>query len=79
MVTAMASYLASEENPYSHEAFSIARGRLARIIGVTGGHHVPADARIATADDVAAHIDTVRDQTGYHVPGSLVEEFTLIP
>lgn len=80
MITAMASYLASEENPYSHEAFSIARGRYARVfIGVTEGHHVPADAPIATADDVAAHIDTVRDQTGYHVPGSLVEEFTLIP
>nr|WP_235877854.1 hypothetical protein [Saccharopolyspora karakumensis] len=31
MVTAMASYLASEKNPYNHEAISIARGRYARL------------------------------------------------
>ncbi|MFG2943533.1 SDR family NAD(P)-dependent oxidoreductase, partial [Streptomyces sp. NPDC048282] len=80
MVTALASYLASEANPYNHEAFSIARGRYARVfIGVTEGHHVPFDAPVATAEDIAAHIDRIRDQDGYHVPGSMIEEFSLIP
>ncbi|MEU1364658.1 SDR family NAD(P)-dependent oxidoreductase [Streptomyces sp. NPDC005803] len=80
MITAMAVYLASEDNPHTHEAFSIARGRYARVfIGVTEGFHVPADAPVATADDIAAHIGTVRDQSGYHVPGSMVEEFALVP
>ncbi|OWA00776.1 short-chain dehydrogenase [Streptomyces sp. CS113] len=80
MITAMATYLAGEDNPHTHEAFSVARGRYARVfIGVTEGYHVAADAPVATADDIAAHVDTIRDQNGYHVPGSLVEEFALIP
>lgn len=80
MITAMTTFLASEENPYTHEAFSIARGRYARVfVGVTEGFHVPFEAPIATADDIAANIGQVRDQQGYHVPGSLVEEFSLVP
>ncbi|MFE7673072.1 SDR family NAD(P)-dependent oxidoreductase [Streptomyces albidoflavus] len=79
MITAMVSYLASEANPYTHEMFSIARGRYARVfVGVAEGHHVPYEAPVATADDVAAHIDRIRDQAGYHVPGSMVEEFSLV-
>ncbi|MFJ3845894.1 SDR family NAD(P)-dependent oxidoreductase [Streptomyces albidoflavus] len=80
MITAMVSYLASEANPYTHEMFSIARGRYARVfVGVAEGHQVPYEAPVATADDVAAHIDRIRDQEGYHVPGSMVEEFSLVP
>lgn len=80
MITAMAVFLASEENPYHHEIFSIARGRYARIfIGVTEGWRVAADEPVASADDVNAHIDAIRDQANYAVPGSMVEEFALMP
>ncbi|ASY31459.1 putative short-chain dehydrogenase/reductase SDR [Streptomyces sp. Tu6071] len=80
MITAMVSYLASEANPYTHEAFSIARGRYGRVFtGVTEGYTVPFEAPVATADDIAAHIDEIRDRAVYHVPGSMVEEFSLVP
>jgi NAD(P)-dependent dehydrogenase (short-subunit alcohol dehydrogenase family) len=80
MITAMVAYLVSEENPYTHEVFSIARGRYARaFIAVTEGWHVAADKPLATVDDVRKHIDRIRDQDGYHVPGSLIEEAGLIP
>ncbi|MFF5362742.1 SDR family NAD(P)-dependent oxidoreductase [Streptomyces scabiei] len=79
MVTAMVSYLASEENPYTHEVFSIARGRYTRVfVGVGEGHHVAADQPVATAEDIRGHIDTIRDRAVYHVPGSLVEALSLI-
>jgi NAD(P)-dependent dehydrogenase (short-subunit alcohol dehydrogenase family) len=80
MVTAMVSYLASEQNANTHEAYSIARGRYGRVfIGVAPGWHVSPDQPVATADDVAAHLDEIRELDGYAVPGSMVEEFALIP
>jgi len=80
MITAMVAYLASEANTSTHELYSIARGRYARaFMGVGQGWHVKADEPVATPDDVAAHIDRIRDLDGYAVPGSMVEEFALVP
>ncbi len=80
MITAMVSYLASEQNTRTHEIYSIARGRYARVfIGVAPGYQVAADAPVATADQIAAQIDVIRDLDGYAVPASMIEEFKLIP
>ncbi len=79
MISALVAYLASESNTRSHELYSIARGRYARVfMGVTPGWHVTADEPVATPDDVAAHIDQIRDLDGYAVPGSMIEEFALV-
>lgn len=80
MITAMVAYLASEQSTVNRELYSIARGRYGRVfMGVTPGWHVKVDEPVATADDIAAHIDQIRDLTGYAVPGSMVEEFALVP
>lgn len=80
MITAMVAYLASETNTSTHELYSIARGRYARVfMGVGPGWHVKADEPVATPDDIATHIDRIRDLDGYAVPGSMVEEFALVP
>ncbi|PPF62279.1 short-chain dehydrogenase [Clavibacter michiganensis] len=80
MISAMVVYLASEQNTRSHELYSIARGRYARVfMGVAPGWHVKADEPVASADDVAAHIAQIRDLDGYAVPGSMIEEFRLVP
>ena len=80
MITAMVAYLASEVNKNNRELYSIARGRYGRVfMGVAPGWHVPADEPVATPDDVAAHIDQIRNLDGYAVPESMVAEFALIP
>lgn len=80
MVTAMVAYLASEKNESNRELFSIARGRYGRVfMGVAPGWHVPVDEPVATADDVAEHIDQIRNLDGYAVPESMIAEFALIP
>lgn len=80
MITAMVTYLASEANTRNRELYSIARGRYGRVfLGVAPGWHVPADEPVPTADDVAAAIDRICDLEGYAVPGSMVEEFALVP
>lgn len=80
MITAMVTYLASEGNTHNRELYSIARGRYGRVfMGVAPGWHVKADEPVATADDVAAHIEQIRNLDGYAVPESMVAEFALIP
>ena len=80
MISALVAYLASEQNTATHELYSIARGRYARVfMGVGPGWHVKADEAVATPDDVAAHIDQIRDLDGYAVPASMVAEFALVP
>lgn len=80
MITAMVAYLASEENTHTRELYSIARGRYARaFMGVAPGWHVKADEPIASPDDVAEHIDQIRNLDGYAVPESMVAEFALVP
>lgn len=80
MITAMVAYLASEQNTRTHEIYSIARGRYARVfIGVGPGYFVPLDAPVPTVEDIAANIDTIRDLDGYAVPESMIGEFQLIP
>ena len=80
MISAMVAYLASEQNTRTHELYSIARGRYARVfMGVAPGWHVKADQPVASADDVASHIEQIRDIEGYAVPGSMIAEFALVP
>ncbi|MBY6537752.1 hypothetical protein HQ325_03615 [Rhodococcus sp. BP-349] len=80
MITAMVAYLASEENTHNRELHSIARGRYGRVfMGVAPGWHVSVDQPVATPDDVAEHIDRIRDLDGYAVPESMVAEFVLVP
>jgi NAD(P)-dependent dehydrogenase (short-subunit alcohol dehydrogenase family) len=67
-VTPLVTFLASEACTFTHEAFSAAGGRYARVfIGLTPGWYGGKD-RISSAEDVLDHIEEIENQTGYIVP-----------
>ncbi|MBD8561820.1 SDR family NAD(P)-dependent oxidoreductase [Pseudomonas fluorescens] len=77
-VTALPVYLASEACSATHEIYSAVGGRYARVfIGVADGWIGPRE-QPATADDVAAHIDKIRDTTCYGIPSDLLDEYRLL-
>ena len=77
-VTPIVTYLASESCACTHEIFSCGGGRFARIfVGVTPGWTASKGAAVA-AEDVADHIDQIRDLEGYVVPEGIADELKLI-
>ena len=75
-VTPLSVFLVSEANDHTHEVYSVGGGRFARIfVGLTQGwttQDVPA------VEDVAAHMEAVRNEAGYIVPGSIADEMKLL-
>lgn len=77
-VTPMVVYLSSEDCTTTHEIFSIGGGRFARIfIGVTPGWFAGKGAAVS-ADDVAAHLEKIRNPEGYTIPANIGDELGLI-
>ncbi|MAE96649.1 MAG: short-chain dehydrogenase [Deltaproteobacteria bacterium] len=73
-VTAMVCFLASEQCELTHEIFSVGAGRYARVfVGLCEGWSDP-EADAISAEDVAAHIEKIRDPEGYSIPGSAADE-----
>jgi NAD(P)-dependent dehydrogenase (short-subunit alcohol dehydrogenase family) len=67
-VTPMVVFLASEQCTFTHETFSAAAGRYARIfVGLAKGWYAGKGAN-PTAEDILDHIDEIEDQEGYMVP-----------
>jgi NAD(P)-dependent dehydrogenase (short-subunit alcohol dehydrogenase family) len=80
LVTPMVVFLASETCELTHEVFSAGGGRYARVfVGLAPGWFAGKGVEVS-ADDVAAHIDDIRNQDGYIVPGSVTDELkALLP
>ncbi len=77
-VTSMVCYLASEQCQLSHEIFSVGAGRYARVfVGLCPGWS-DSKAESISADDVAAHIEKIRDTSGYVIPGSATDEMMAV-
>jgi NAD(P)-dependent dehydrogenase (short-subunit alcohol dehydrogenase family) len=77
-VTPMVIYLCSEANRYTHEIFTAGGGRYGRVfIGTNKGWFSGTEV-IATAEDVAEHIDEIRDLEGYIVPMSNNDEIAIL-
>ena len=73
-VTPMVVFLASEACTFTHETFSAAGGRYARIfVGLTKGWYGGKD-KLPTVEDVADHIDEIEKQDGYIVPNNSGDE-----
>jgi NAD(P)-dependent dehydrogenase (short-subunit alcohol dehydrogenase family) len=73
-VTPMVVFLASEQCTFTHETFSAAGGRYARIfVGLCKGWYGGKD-RHPTAEDVLDHIDEIENQDGYIVPNNSGDE-----
>jgi len=78
LVTPMVIYLCSEENRYTHEIFSAGGGRFARFfIGSNQGWQAPSGT-VPTVEDLAAHIDEVRDLSRFDLLLSASEELALL-
>lgn len=77
-VMPMVVYLCSEENPYTHEIFTAGGGRYGRIfIGTNEGWFAGAKV-VPSVDEIATHIDEIRDIASYEVPMSSNEEIMII-
>lgn len=74
LVAPMVVYLASEQCAVTHEIYSAGAGRFARFfVGLTEGWYAGAGAT-PTVDDVASHLEQIRSEDGYSVPGSIADE-----
>ena len=76
LVTPLSLFLVSEQNQNTHEVYSVGGGRYARVfVGLTQGWF---SKEIPSVEEVAAHMDQIRDEQGYIVPGSIAEEMKLL-
>ena len=73
-VTPMVVFLASEQCTFTHETFSAAGGRYARIfVGLAPGWYAGKD-KLPTAEDILDNIDQIEKQEGYIVPNQSGDE-----
>lgn len=71
-------YLASEACTTTRELYSSLGGRIARaFVGMTEGWYGSTE-RGASPDDIAAHINEIRDTTGFHIPEGLGDEYSIV-
>ena len=75
-VSPVVAYLCSEASPFSGEIWSVAGGNVSRFfIGRTPGWFKhPDNEGTLTPEDIADHVDEIRDEEGYQLMGSVQEE-----
>ena len=79
-VSPVVAYFCSEECAVSGEVWTVAGGNVGRFfVGRTDGYFKhPEREGPLTPEDVAAHVDEIRDEAGYSVLGMLQDELKLI-
>ncbi|HUG31665.1 MAG TPA: SDR family oxidoreductase [Acidimicrobiia bacterium] len=77
-VTPMVVYLCSEANEHTHEIFTAGGGRYGRIAIVTNNGWIAGQGEIPSVEDIADHLDEIRDLSDPIVPGSIQDEITLL-
>jgi NAD(P)-dependent dehydrogenase (short-subunit alcohol dehydrogenase family) len=78
-VAPMVAYLASRECAVTSEAFHAGFGRYARVfVGETHGWVRDEGSDEVTPDDIAAHLEEIRDREKYAVPSSIFDEVRYI-
>ncbi len=77
-VMPMVVYLCSEQNRHTHEIFSAGGGRYARFfIGMNEGWFAGAK-RVPSVEELAEHLEEIRDISAFEVPASSNEEINLL-
>ncbi|MCP3986193.1 MAG: SDR family NAD(P)-dependent oxidoreductase [bacterium] len=77
-VTPLSCFLVSEDCQLTHEVFSVGGGRFARIfIGLSPGWVAGLDAK-PSIEEVAAHMDEIRNTDDYIIPESIADEMKSI-
>jgi NAD(P)-dependent dehydrogenase (short-subunit alcohol dehydrogenase family) len=78
LVMPLALYLVSEACELTHEVFSVGGGKYSRVfIAETPGWFAGKGAQ-PTVEDIAAHIDQIRDEHGYTVPANANDDIRLL-
>ncbi len=77
-VVPMVAYLASEGCEFTHEVFSAGGGRYARIFIGTNTGWFAGKGSVPTVEDVAEHLDEIRDIGEYTVPMSINDELMIL-
>jgi NAD(P)-dependent dehydrogenase (short-subunit alcohol dehydrogenase family) len=75
-VAPVVAYFCSEECAFSGDIWSVAGGNVSRFfIGRTPGYFKhPGREGVLSPEDVASHVETIRAEAGYTVPGSVNDE-----
>jgi len=79
-VSPVVAYFCSEECAVTGEVWSVGGGNISRFfIGRTEGYfkHPEQDGPLSV-EDVAGHLDEIRDEAGYSVPATIQDEFGLL-
>jgi NAD(P)-dependent dehydrogenase (short-subunit alcohol dehydrogenase family) len=77
-VAPLVVFLASEQNQFTHEIFTVGGGRYARIFIGTNAGWFSGRGVVPTVEQVVDHIDEIRDIAEFSVPGSINEELMLL-
>ena len=77
-VTPMVVYLCSEANQHTHEIFTAGGGRFGRIAIVTNNGWIAGSGEIPSVEDMADHLDEIRDVPDPIIPDSSQDEIMLL-
>lgn len=77
-VTPMVVYLCSEANEHTHQIFTAGGGRYGRIAIVTNNGWVAGQGEVPSVEDIADHLDEIRDLSEPIVPESISDEINLL-
>jgi NAD(P)-dependent dehydrogenase (short-subunit alcohol dehydrogenase family) len=77
-VMPMVVYLCSEQNEYTHEVFSVGGGRYARVFIGTNTGWFAGRGVVPTVEQLAEHLDEVRDISEYTVPLNNNDELMIL-
>lgn len=77
-VTPMVVYLCSEANESTHEIFTAGGGRYGRIFIATNKGWFAGPDEVPSVEEVAEHLDTIRDITDHVLPVSTNDEIMLL-
>jgi NAD(P)-dependent dehydrogenase (short-subunit alcohol dehydrogenase family) len=77
-VTPMVIYLCSEANEYTHEIFTAGGGRYGRIFIGTNNGWFAGQGAVPSVEDLAEHLDEIRDVTEHIIPSNINDELMLL-
>jgi NAD(P)-dependent dehydrogenase (short-subunit alcohol dehydrogenase family) len=77
-VMPMVVYLCSEQNELTHQVFTVGGGRYGRIFIGTNEGWFAGQGVVPSVEDVADHLDEVRDLSEYVIPGDINEELMIL-
>ena len=77
-VTPMVVYLCSENSEFTHEIFTVGGGRYGRVFIGTNNGWFAGQGAVPTVEELADHLDEVRDISEHVVPNNINDELMIL-